>query len=75
MNVKMSPRSVCVFDDMYISATIRGSKCVTLKLAGQAVIPEVQLLGTSLGVWRNKGRETEIKKEREKNKKKEKESE
>ena len=45
LNVKMSPRSVCVFDDMYISATIRGSKCVTLKLAGQA---ELNPLGNKI---------------------------
>ena len=48
LTVRMSPKSVCVFDNMLISATIRGSKSITLKLAGRSVIPQVLLQGQCL---------------------------
>ena len=54
LTVRMSPKSVCVFDNMLISATIRGSKSITLKLAGQAVIPQVLLQGQCLQYRVNK---------------------
>ena len=41
----MFPKAPTLFDDHQISCTLRGSKTVSLKLAGQAVIPQVKLIG------------------------------
>ena len=42
----MHPRVPSLLDEQQISVTIRGGKSVVLKMAGQAVIPQVKLIGT-----------------------------